>query len=276
LVPMHSAKLSDVTPFFLVAGMFGNVLNLRHLAQLIGTDRPFYGLQARGLYGDSTPHETFEEMAKDYIAELLTVQSSGPFILGGFSGGGITAFEMAKQLTAMGHEVAEIILLDTPLPFHEPLSSVDRMSIHWQRIKSKGAGYFSEWANNRYQWELQKFRKRFNKADEGKEDHDFQSERMEMAFYDALGRYDINPLDIRATLFRPRLDIHYRLAGDRVTNSVRQLIYKDNGWPPYVANLDVYEVPGNHDSMVLEPNVRVLASKLRQAIENADPKTRKR
>ena len=276
LVPMHSAKLSDVTPFFLVAGMFGNVLNLRHLAQLIGTDRPFYGLQARGLYGDSTPHETFEEMAKDYIAELLTVQSSGPFILGGFSGGGITAFEMAKQLTAMGHEVAEIILLDTPLPFHEPLSSVDRMSIHWQRIKSKGAGYFSEWANNRYQWELQKFRKRFNKADEGKEDHDFQSERMEMAFYDALGRYDINPLDIRATLFRPRLDIHYRLAGGRVANSVRELIYKDNGWPPYVANLDVYEVPGNHDSMVLEPNVRVLASKLRQAIENADPKTRKR
>jgi acyl transferase domain-containing protein/thioesterase domain-containing protein len=276
LVPMHSAKSSDATPFFLVAGMFGNVLNLRHLAQLIGIDRPFYGLQARGLYGDSVPHETFEEMAKDYIAELLTVQSSGPFILGGFSGGGITAFEMAKQLKAMGHEVAEVILLDTPLPFHEPLSSVDRMSIHLQKIKSKGAGYFAEWAKNRYQWELQKFRKRFSQADDGKDTHDFQSERMEMAFYDALGRYDINALDIRATLFRPRLDVHYRLGGGRVTNAVRELIYKDNGWPPYVDHLNVYEVPGNHDSMVLEPNVRVLASKLRQAIENADPRTRKR
>jgi thioesterase domain-containing protein/NAD(P)-dependent dehydrogenase (short-subunit alcohol dehydrogenase family)/acyl carrier protein len=276
LVPMHSAKSSDATPFFLVAGMFGNVLNLRHLAQLIGSDRPFYGLQARGLYGDSEPHKTFEEMAKDYIAELLTVQSSGPFILGGFSGGGITAFEMAKQLKTMGHEVAEVILLDTPLPFNEPLSSVDRMSIHWQQVKTKGAGYFTEWAKNRYQWELQKFRKRFTEADEGKEAHDFQSERMEMAFYDALGRYDIKALDIRATLFRPRLDVHYRLAGGRVTNSDRQVIYQDNGWPPYVDHLDVYEVPGNHDSMVLEPNVRVLASKLRQAIENADPKTRKR
>jgi thioesterase domain-containing protein len=176
----------------------------------------------------------------------------------------------------MGHEVAEVILLDTPLPFNEPLSSVDRMSIHWQKIKSKGAGYFAEWAKNRYQWELQKFRKRFSQADEGKDLHDFQSERMEMAFYDALGRYDIKALDIRATLFRPRLDVHYRLGDGRVTNAVREVIYKDNGWPPYVDHLDVYEVPGNHDSMVLEPNVRVLASKLRQAIENADPKTRKR
>ncbi|MEX0279108.1 MAG: SDR family NAD(P)-dependent oxidoreductase, partial [Ruegeria sp.] len=56
LVPMHSGEGGPKTPFFLVAGMFGNVLNLRHLAHLIGTDRPFYGLQARGLFGDEDPH----------------------------------------------------------------------------------------------------------------------------------------------------------------------------------------------------------------------------
>ena len=50
-------------PFFLVAGMFGNVLNLRHLAHQIGADRPFYGVQARGLYGGEVPHEDFVEMA---------------------------------------------------------------------------------------------------------------------------------------------------------------------------------------------------------------------
>ena len=79
-------------PFFLVAGMFGNVLNLRHLAALVGTDRPFYGLQARGLYGDEAPHETFEEMASAYLEEIKTVQPEGPYFIGGFSGGGITAF----------------------------------------------------------------------------------------------------------------------------------------------------------------------------------------
>ena len=48
LVPMHRGEGGAKTPFFLVAGMFGNVLNLRHLAQLLGGDRPFYGLQAHG------------------------------------------------------------------------------------------------------------------------------------------------------------------------------------------------------------------------------------
>ncbi|MBX2809236.1 MAG: KR domain-containing protein [Cellvibrionaceae bacterium] len=271
LVPMHSANASKATPFFLVAGMFGNVLNLRHLAQLIGNDRPFYGLQARGLFGDAEPHSCFEDMAADYIAEMLTVQPQGPFILGGFSGGGITAFEIARQLKAMGHEVAQLILLDTPLPFNEPLSSVDRMSIHWQNIRSKGAGYLTEWAKNRYQWELQKYRKRFASVDADKAEHDFQSERMELAFYSALDAYAIKPLAIKATLFRPKLDVHYTLSGGRMTNAVRQLICEDNGWPPYVSQLAVYEVPGNHDSMVLEPNVRVLAVKMRQCIDASDP-----
>ena len=53
--------------------MFGNVLNLRHLAHLIGTDRRFYGLQALGLYGDSKPHETFEEMAEAYLYDKKRV-----------------------------------------------------------------------------------------------------------------------------------------------------------------------------------------------------------
>ena len=64
VVPMHTDGADATTaPFFLVAGMFGNVLNLRHLANLVGRDRRFYAIQAQGLRGDEQPHETFEEMA---------------------------------------------------------------------------------------------------------------------------------------------------------------------------------------------------------------------
>ncbi|MFM7442919.1 MAG: polyketide synthase dehydratase domain-containing protein, partial [Tabrizicola sp.] len=87
IVPMHQGEGGAKTPFFLVAGMFGNVLNLRHLAQLIGHDRPFYGLQARGLYGEDRPHDDFVAAATDYIAEMRQVQPHGPYLLGGFSGG---------------------------------------------------------------------------------------------------------------------------------------------------------------------------------------------
>ena len=53
-------------------------------------------------------------MARDYLAELRTVQPHGPYLLGGFSGGGITAYEMARQLLAEGESVPLIVMLDTP------------------------------------------------------------------------------------------------------------------------------------------------------------------
>lgn len=276
LVPMHSTKSEQLTPFFLVAGMFGNVLNLRHLAQLIGNARPFYGLQARGLFGDSQPHETFKQMAADYITEMQSVQPQGPYLLGGFSGGGITAYEIARQLMGAGHEVSRLALLDTPLPYNDPLSSVDRMSIHWQRVKSKGLDYFREWAENRYDWELQKFRKRFGfDDDQGEDPAAFQSGVMEVAFYEALSRYSIEALDVPTTLFRPKLPVEYHLSGGRKARQDRQIVMGDNGWSRYIADLDVHEVPGDHDSMVLEPNVRILASKLRSCLDAADGTARK-
>ena len=270
LVPMHPGSGGQLTPFFLVAGMFGNVLNLRHLAHLVGTDRPFYGLQARGLYGDHEPHLTFEEMAFDYIKELRTVQPQGPYFLGGFSGGGITAFEIAKQLLGVNEKIALLVLLDTPLPQSPPLSSVDRMSIHLQRLKKKGPSYFSEWAKNRYHWELQKFQNRFEGDSSSAQPFDFQSEAMEIAFRKALDAYKVEPQNLDINLFRPKLDQAFKLSGGRIASSNREIVYHDNGWSPFVDRVYVTEVPGDHDSMVLEPNVRVLAAELRYLIEAAE------
>jgi acyl carrier protein len=77
LVAMHDGEGGPRTPFFLVAGMFGNVLNLRHLAHLLGADRPFYGLQARGLYGGEAPHATLEEAAADYWPSCASCSRTG-------------------------------------------------------------------------------------------------------------------------------------------------------------------------------------------------------
>ena len=55
-------------------------------------------------------------MASDYLAEVRRVQPEGPYLLGGFSGGGLTAYEMARQLLAAGEEVALLALLATRLP----------------------------------------------------------------------------------------------------------------------------------------------------------------
>ena len=273
LVPMHSGSVSERTPFFLVAGMFGNVLNLRHLAHLVGADRPFYGLQARGLYGDHRPHETFEEMARDYLEEVRMIQPHGPYLLGGFSGGGIAAFEMARQLLEVGEEIRTVILLDTPLPVRELPSRSDRLKIHSQRLKRKGPSYLTDFVRDRIAWELDKVRSRRSPQEtEVLSPAEFRSDEIRAAFEAALPRYEMTSLPVQVQLFRPRQNVAYDLGEGRILNEALEFLIPDNGWTDWVEELQVSEVPGNHDSMVLEPNVRVLASRIQASLDEADAK----
>ncbi|WP_439519436.1 type I polyketide synthase [Hydrogenophaga sp.] len=268
LVPMHDGEGGERTPFFLVAGMFGNVLNLRHLARLLGTDRPFYGLQARGLYGDQAPHETFEEAAADYIAEMRQVQPHGPYLLGGFSGGGITAYEIARQLEAAGEKVDLLVLLDTPLPMRPLLNSADRAIMKMTELRRGGLGFVVEWASRRARWELNRWRNR-HAPPMAPQTHQLNNEAIQAAFLGALPRYRLQAWHGPAVLFRPPLDRHWKVAGGRWVSSGREYVFADNDWTRYIPALQVLEVPGNHDSMVLEPNVRVMASLMKECIEAA-------
>jgi acyl transferase domain-containing protein/thioesterase domain-containing protein/acyl carrier protein len=267
LVAMHDGEGGPRTPFFLVAGMFGNVLNLRHLGHLIGADRPFYGLQARGLMGGEAPHATFPEAAADCIAEMRAVQPRGPYLLGGFSGGGITAYEIARQLEAAGEEVALLVMLDTPLPMRPELTRVDRALIKWQELRGKGLGYFGEWARNRIAWELGKLWPRQEpEAVEAR----FHDAAIEAAFRAALPLYELQPWDGPLVLFRPALDHRWQVSGGRWVDREREYVFEDNDWTRWAPATRVFEVPGDHDSMVLEPNVRVLAARMRACIEAAE------
>lgn len=268
LVTMHNGEGGPKTPFFLVAGMFGNVLNLRHLAHLIGQERPFYGLQARGLYGDQPPHDTLAEAAAAQIEELRQVQPQGPYMLGGFSGGGLTAYEMARQLEAAGETVSLLVMLDTPLPQRPSLTLPDKAMIKLHDIRAKGLPFFAEWARNRITWELAKRRSGMPEA--VADETQFHDAAIEAAFIAALPRYDLQSWDGNAYLFRPPLDRHYKMMGGRWISAAREYVYPDNEWTRYMPNLTVVEVPGNHDSMVLEPNVRVLARTMRAAILKAE------
>ncbi len=271
LVAMHPGEGGPRTPMFLVAGMFGNVLNLRHLAHLIGTERPFYGVQARGLYGDETPHETFEEMAEAYIAEMRVVQPHGPYFIGGFSGGGITAFEIAHQLRRAGEEVALLVMLDSVLPMEQPITVADRAKIQLQRFQRQGPAYVGVWARNRVKWEIEQLQKKLGDPEPVEHTPEaFQNDAIERAFRGALPRYVMMHLPGRVVLFRPKLDKTYVMGAGRYLTHEKRWVYDDNGWGAWCDEVEVHEVPGDHDAMVLEPNVRVLAGQLRQCIEDAE------
>lgn len=273
LVPMHDGEGGSKTPMFLVAGMFGNVLNLRHLAHLLGTDRPFFGLQARGLFGDQSPHLTIHEAAQDYIAEMQQVQPNGPYILGGFSGGGIVAYEIAQQLKSMGEAVVVLAMLDAPLPVRKPLSKRDRLVIQLAEIKQKGVRYFGEWAIGRLRWELSKL-KSSDVDTESTQPTEFNNQQIEAAFLNAVATYKVEAWDGNLALFRPPLVGKWQVSGGGLVSSQRAYVTSDNDWTQWVPDMQVVEVPGDHDSMVLEPNVRVLAARLRKVIDEAEQSIR--
>ncbi len=103
-------------PLFLVHPAGGHVFPYIHLAQFLGPDQPCYGLQARGVEDGQDPHTRIEDMAAYYIQAMQTVQPTGPYLLGGWSMGGVVAFEMAQQLHAQGQHVALLAILDGRIP----------------------------------------------------------------------------------------------------------------------------------------------------------------
>ena len=112
-------------PFFCVHPIGGRVFSYMKLAHAMGTEQPFYGLEARGLDQDlenledsehleaQMPIESISEMASQYIEAMQAIQPTGPYYLGGWSFGGIVAFEMAQQLQQRGEEVALLALIES-------------------------------------------------------------------------------------------------------------------------------------------------------------------
>ncbi|MEP1944394.1 MAG: alpha/beta fold hydrolase, partial [Sulfitobacter sp.] len=265
LVPLNGVKPTRAAPLFVVAGMFGNVLNLRHLAQQFSDARAVYGVQARGLIGDSAPHETIAAAATDYIAEIRQVQPHGPYLLSGFSGGGITAYEIAQQLTAAGEEVAVLALLDTPLPIRPSLGKMDKALIKLAELREKGPAYLGEWVQNRIAWEKEKREGKVEATGAAQ----FNNTKIEAAFLRAVGSYRTPDWAGPMTLLRPVLDRHYKVSGGNWVSAAREYVFEDNEWTQYAPQVQVIEVPGDHDSMVLSPNVVVMAAELREVIDDA-------
>ncbi len=102
-------------PFFCVHPVGGNVLCYAELARQLGPERPFYGLQSVGLAGGE-PQRTIEEMAATYLAAIAEVQPRGPYLLGGWSLGGVIAYEMAQQARRRGEAVEVVALIDSAAP----------------------------------------------------------------------------------------------------------------------------------------------------------------
>ena len=119
LVPIQPQ--GSKTPLFCVHGGAGHVFHYHELAQQLGKERPFYGLQPKlDEITHQSVHETVEEMAAHYIQEMKMVQPTGPYLLSGFCFGGIVAYEVAQQLLQAGDQVGLLAFIDPTTPQNKP------------------------------------------------------------------------------------------------------------------------------------------------------------
>ncbi len=245
---------------FLVHGAGGNVLGFRDLSHYFGKDQPVYGLQARGVDGKQLPHETIAEMAAAYLAEVREVQPHGPYFFGGYSGGGVVAYEMAQLLAAVGEPVAFVGLIDSWCTQMRRRSKVARAVLHAGRVMRRGPMYPVNIL--RMKWERRKSERESEQArqQDGVMPQAMRGADLQFAFERAFENHRVAPYDGKVWLFR---------CTDHDLGT-RYVFEHDLGWRHFVqGGLTVTQCPGNHYSMCTEPNVQVLCRHMMAGIDAA-------
>lgn len=105
-------KSGSGPPFYCVHSVAGDVTGYYNLAQMLGPDQPFYGIQVCKDRMNALSAKSIESIAQRYVEELNAFQPKGALIIGGFSAGAIIALEVAQQLRMMGRDVPLLVALD--------------------------------------------------------------------------------------------------------------------------------------------------------------------
>lgn len=254
----------ELAPFFCVAGMGGTLNNLRKLALLAGDRRPFYGLQPPGADGKTKILYAVEALAEHYISEIMTVNPDGPYLLGGYSAGGVVAFEMAKQLEARGKQVAFVGLIDSFSPQLPARPLSERAKMHVQRVLDRPE-YALETAYRRFRYERRKVIRAMARKFGNLFPEHLRYEQLADSWVLAEQRYRPTPWNGPVHLYRAREE-------SALTLWTALEIDERYGWSRYaLGGVSVDVCPGNHATMCEEPNVRVLAAKLKEGMDRANP-----
>jgi thioesterase domain-containing protein/acyl carrier protein len=205
---------------YIVHGANHHVLIFNELAQQLDKEQPVYGLQSRGLNGVTEPHDSIDEMAADYISEIVASNPKGPYALAGFSYGGIVAYEMARQLKAQGKDVTILAQFDTyvfPEYYHsDPLKKNIASKLYLLgKIGFLFLNMFSSKKNFIRRTELLKlqFKGLYLKFKHGKDkQYEMQfniSSKLPANHNIATSNYTITPQDIVIDLFRAKEEVNF-------------------------------------------------------------------
>lgn len=257
-------------PIYLIHGVGLNVLIFSPLVKYLHPEQPIYGIQAKGLNGIDRLFETMEEIAAHYIEEILRQNPNGPYAIGGYSFGGLIAYEMSKQLKAMGKEVILTCMFDSYAAEsikHQPVFKKMALKSHEIFMRSVYALIFMTQEPkivimNKVRYAKILFvsfiEKWIYKKRVPKDKFTEYSKRATKMYNTAFHNYKLTPYDGTVDVFRSKKQTYY----------MPDLKYL--GWKPYaLKGVVVHEVPGYHLDMFRHPNVEEFAKVLQACLDKA-------
>ncbi len=255
VLPMATAAAG--TPIFLFHPVGGNVLCYKPLAGQLAGAHPIYAVEAPGPEASWPELPTVEAMAASYLGAIREAAPRGPYILVGWSFGGLVAFEVARQCTDQGLPVAALVLLD----------AVADNSMARQLIRQDEAEMLAHLLREQFPIDAAEIRAltgeaRLDYLIQAGEAHGilpsgFDRQRMRhlLRTYHvnslAASRYEPRPSPLHALLVRPE------------TASLSTLNIADDplqGWGPILDHGITFKwLSGNHESMLMEHTAPELA-----------------
>jgi amino acid adenylation domain-containing protein len=252
----------DRPGLFLVPPAATSAIRLQALALLMGPEQPVYGFEPMGMDGQSPAHNRIEDMAAHYIARMRQQQPQGPYYLGGRCVGAFVALEMAHQLIAQGQTIGLLAVIEAGLP-PRFMRRHRTLRVLWLKQQAQQAIH-----------QVRRFLSHKLKGTKAPDDHNDRHiarwkqhgtvlSKDEIDRYRALERRHFRARD----RYLPRIfpgKITLIRAADRERLQVEQLL----GWKDLTdEELDVIDVPGNHRTLLQEPNVQILASELMERLK---------
>ncbi len=248
-------------PLFAVPGHNGDIFCYVDLARHLGTDQPFFALQAPGMEPGQDPLTSIEEIAAVFARDIVAAQPQGPYLLGGFCVGGSIAFELAQQLTASGHQVSLLVLFGSPCPtalaprYRAQAAVVNIAGRFLRHGSALGQRRPSEWS------QYLRERAAERRAHRERERHDPLRVRLMETTVDAFKAYQP-----KAAAF----PVHMLMPNDEPDSLLED---RPLDWGLFAKNFTVALGPSDGDLniMLIEPHVSLFAQLLKKTLGEAVP-----
>jgi thioesterase domain-containing protein len=249
-------------PFFCVHAVGGQVISYGELSRELGDEQPFYGLQSPPANYFPESDISIEQMATLYNQQIRSVQPVGPYLLSGWSMGGLVAWEMAQQMMKEGETISLLALIDTAPPpkYREAddraneISMLARFAMDMSRLVGRDPGPLVEQflqAAEQDQWKMVQDTLTNYGVLAPKTAHAEMTALLNVFTRNALAmnNYSLHPSDQSVVYFR----------ASETPERFSKLWTKWSG-----GGIQFHLVPGDHFTMLRRPGVRIIAETLQR------------